>query len=192
MPISSSELKNFKNRYFVETGSAGLGLGIQSALIAGFEKVFSVEINPVAYNECSNIFKDEKRVNLTFGDCKDWLKPTLDTLNEPCTIYLDANGFINETESPLDVALEAIIEHKKEYHTIIIDDVNHGKEPLEKLIPYYKEHKIVETLRQINPEYTFYFMDTHLEDLSHKFMLWVLVADPIKNRFPEMNENEKF
>jgi hypothetical protein len=190
MPISSHELKHFHNFAFVETGCAGLGLGISSALKAGFERVYSVDINPAAYNECSEIFKNDMRVNITLGDCGVWLDKILDQIGKDCTIYLDANGWKNETESPIDSSLKALIRHGKKNHIILIDDMNHGKEPKDKILNYLASHQIVNKLREINHGYSLYLIDTHLEDLSHTFPSWVLVADPIKNRFPEMKSND--
>ncbi len=181
MPISSHELINFKTNYFVECGSAGLGLGIHSALIAGFPKVYSIDINPIAFNECQNIFKDDVRVNMCLGDCGEWLEPTLNDIGEPCTIYLDANGWVDETEHPFKSSVRAIIKNKRKDHIILVDDMNHGKNTDPNVVMQESAY-IINPLKEINPDYTFYIINTHLEDLSHVFPFWVLVADPIPNR----------
>ena len=188
MPISSHELKHFRNRVFVETGSAGLGWGIQSALNAGFEEIHSVEINPVAYNECKAIFAKEPRVHLTLGDCGVWLDPTLNAIGEPCTIYLDANGWSGETESPFYSAIEALVRHGGKEHLILVDDQNSEKRPREELMRDFivGDCQMIRSLRRINTDYHFYLIDSHTEDMTTLFPSWVLVADPISNRFPNM------
>jgi hypothetical protein len=108
MPISSYDLKHFLNKTFVETGCSGLGLGISSALTAGFQEVYSVDINPKLYEECKLIFEKDSRVHLSLDDCGNWIYNTLNAIGQLCTIYLDANG--GETsESPLIASLNAII-----------------------------------------------------------------------------------
>lgn len=195
MPISSHELKHFLNDCFVECGSAALGWGISSALIAGFKKIYSVEINPESYEQCKQIFKDDKRVHLDLGDCGKWLDVKLNELNQPCTIYLDANGWINETESPFHVSIDALVRHGKQHHILLVDDMNHGKRSRAELIQDCRDSQIkgddiISQLKRVNPDYCFYLIDTHMEDLSHMFPSWVLVADPIKNRFPDMSPAE--
>lgn len=183
MPISSFDLKPFLyNRFFVETGSAALGWGISSALKAGFEKVYSVEINPESYKQCSNIFKNDARVSLTFGDCGQWLEDILNELNEPCTIYLDANGWRDEIENPFDISIEAIIRHGRKDHTILCDDMNHDKEEFDVVEKYYLSNSshIGNQIRRINDKYKMYIIDTHTEDMSHTFLAWVGVAQPLK------------
>lgn len=181
MPISSHDLSKFRNRVFVETGSSGLGLGIRAALNAGFEEVYSVEIDPAQCAECQAIYKDDKRVHLTLGDCGVWLDKTLDMINEPCTIYLDANGVRAETD-PFNMAIEAIIRHGRKDHTILVDDMNHGLQSFE-----YVEKSLLSTdnhignqLRRINPDYKMYIIDSHSEDMTYTYPAWVAVAEPKK------------
>ena len=192
MPISSHELKFFKTNFFVETGSAGLGWGINSAIIAGFNKIYSVEINPIAYNECKEIFKNEPKVNLTLGDCGTWLDITLNKLKEQCTIFLDANGWYGETESPFHSSIDAIVRHGGKNHLILVDDQNHGHRKTNELINDLKnpECDIIKELKRINSDYTFYLIDTNSEDLKNHWTSWVLVADPVKNRILPHNMNK--
>lgn len=181
MPISSYDLKSFTyNRYFVECGSAGLGMGIRSALIAGFEKVYSVEISPAGYAECAKIFANEQRVDLTFGDCTIWLSDILDKLNEPCTIYLDANGWREEKSDPFVGSVEAILRNGRKDHTILVDDMNHGGDPFDNVLAglLSKTSGIGSQLRRINNNYNLSIIDTHTEDMSHTFKAWVAVAKP--------------
>lgn len=182
MPISSYDLSKFLNRVFVETGSSGLGLGIKSALTAGFKEVYSVEIDPTQYAECYNIFKDDSRVHLTLGDCGDWLENTLNQINEPCTIYLDANGWQHEINFPFNTAVEAIIRHGRKDHIILVDDMNSELKPLEEVQQSLlsEQSGIGKKLREINSDYNLYIIDTHSEDLQYLYPAWVAVAEPKK------------
>lgn len=184
MPISSHELKHFLRNTFVETGCAALGWGVKSALIAGFKKIYTVDINPESVEKCKEIFAGDDRVQVDLGDCATWLEEILNQINEPCTVYLDANGWVDETESPFHSSIEALVRHGREDHIILVDDMNHGKEPYEKLMKELRApgSEIIQLLRRINPDYVFYLIDTHLEDMSHVFPSWVLVAEPHKGR----------
>lgn len=190
MPISSHELKHFLRPAFVETGCAALGLGVQSALNAGFENVYTVDINPVSVDNCRKIFAGDDRVHIDLDDCGVWLDRTLNNIGEPCTIYLDANGWVNETESPFHSSIDAIVRHGRMDHVILVDDMNHGKRPHEELMSDLRRPgcEIITLLRRINPDYVFYLIDTQLEDKSHTFKDWVLVADVILNRFPNIDK----
>lgn len=192
MPISSHELKHFLRTNFVETGCAALGWGITSALNAGFKKVYSVDINPESVTQCKSIFKHDSRVKIDLGDCATWLEEILNKLNVPCTVYLDANGWVNETESPFHSSIEALVRHGRKDHIILVDDMNHGKEPLHKLMADLRAptSEIIQLLRKINPHYHFFLIDTHLEDMSHYFPSWVLVAHPHKVPYPGITEND--
>ncbi len=180
MPISSYELKKFPNRVFVEAGSY-IGDGIASALIAGFEEVHSVEINPHNHNLCVERFKNDKRVHLYLDDSGEWLGKILDQINEPCTIYLDANGWPLEKEPPIDAELRALKNHSNKYHTIIIDDMNHGQRPFEEILHGLQTGHLGERLRQINPNYLLSVMDSHTEDMRVTFNSWLGIATPPKN-----------
>lgn len=192
MPISSHELKHFLNYALIETGSGALGHGIQSALTAGFKKVYSVDINPQSVQECKALFKNDNRVQIDCADCEYWLQEILCQVSVPCTIYLDANGAADETEHPFDSSVRAIARNGHKHHIILVDDMNHGKVSWEELVNELRlpTSRYIPQLRKINPDYVFYLIDTHLEDLSHVFPSWVLVADPIKDRFPKMNPED--
>ncbi len=192
MPISSHNLKYFLNKTFVETGSSGLGLGISSALIAGFQNVYSVEINPKLYKECKLIFEKDSRVHLSLGNCGDWIESTLNLIGQPCTIYLDANGW-EMSESPLITSLNAIIKTGEKNHLILIDDQNPELLTKENLTANLKQ-KIdtgwLKLIKEINQNYSIYLIDTHSEDLKTLYPAWVMVVDPIRDRFLNMTSSD--
>lgn len=180
MPISSTDLKPYVRRVFVETGSAGLGLGIRAALTAGFQEVYSVDINPAAYEECSKIFADDKRVHLYCEDCGIWLERILNEIGEDCTIYLDANGWKDEIEHPLFTSFRAINRHGGKNHILLIDDMNAdraSRETCERRTLFLK-NDVVEGIRDIRDNYHLKLIDTHSTDDSEVYGCWVLVAEP--------------
>lgn len=179
MPISSLELVKFPNRVFVETGSY-IGDGIKAALNAGFEEVYSVDISPAQYNYCVDLFKDDKRVHLYLEDCGTWLDKILNQINEPCTIYLDANGWKDETEHPFDSSIEALVRHGRKDHTILVDDINHGHLPFEEVQRAITNSNVAKQLYRINADYPIYVINSHSQDLKHTYIAWVAVASPLK------------
>lgn len=188
MPISSVELRHFVGRPFVECGSAE-GHGINSALIAGFNEVYSADINPTCYEHCSNLFKDDPRVHLFFGDCGTWLDKILTSINQACVIYLDANGWKDEKESPFHASINALLRHKSKEHILLVDDMNHGFASRYEVVNDLRASKlgdnkqgVINQVLLVNSNYNCYIIDTHTEDLSITYPSWVLVAEPVKTR----------
>jgi hypothetical protein len=179
MPISSYELIKFPNRIFVETGSY-IGDGIASALKSGFEEVYSVDISPYQYDYCTKKFEHDKRVHLYLDDCSIWLDKILNQINEQCTIYLDANGWIHEKEHPFNSSIEAIVRHGRKDHTILVDDMNHDFFPFEKVQKDLPTSNVGKQLLRINPEYSLYIIDSHSENMQHTYPAWIAVGEPIK------------
>ena len=194
MPISSHELKHFASdtKFFVECGSAGFGSGISAALHAGFERVYSVEIDPVVYAECYGLFGHDPKVELSLGDCGVWLDKTLDKIAQPCVTYLDANGFYGETESPFHASINAMVRHGAKHHIILVDDMNHAFMSHKKVLDDLRrsrqsgaEHETINQLLRVNAEYVFYLIDTHSEDFNTTYPSWVLVAECSRGRFTD-------
>jgi len=183
MPISSRELKHFLSNAFVECGSAS-GLGISSALAAGFPAVYSVEIDPDNYAICQTAFKDFPQVHLANADCGKWLGPTLQKIDQPCTVYLDANGWKHEVESPFHSSVRSMLSYGENDHLLLVDDINHGMRERKELLRDLRTSDMVWQLRRINPDYHFYLIDTQSEDGTTTYPSWVLVADLVKDRFP--------
>src|ERR1043166_4962902 len=74
----------------VETGSF-YGAGIERALDAGFEQVYSIEISEEFYNRCSRRFRYDKRVQVLLGKSADHLPELVRQLNHPAVFFLDAH-----------------------------------------------------------------------------------------------------
>lgn len=128
MPINFN-LNDYLNPVFVETGSAG-GNGIEQALKAGFEKIYSIELSEQFHQQCEQHFEREMesgQVTLIFGDSTYALPKVLAAVEGQTTFWLDAHGGYGKTAMgekmcPLMEELDAISEHTIKTHTILVDD----------------------------------------------------------------------
>lgn len=124
-------------KIFIETGTF-TGDGIQCALDAGFEKVYSCDINSEYVENAREKYKDFD-VTVENIESQDFLKKILPTINERVVIFLDAHsmpydmydqnrGFGPDTVKdgvapcPLEKELSAIKDHPIKDHIILIDD----------------------------------------------------------------------
>jgi hypothetical protein len=135
MPLNqnASELIERKKdkKIFIETGSAD-GDGIHCALKAGFEKIYSIELNPDLFENCKKRFYNYDNVHLICGSSEIELPKILDTINEPFILWLDAHwsggNYIGEM---MDVYLPKELNSIKQYSNkfddsiLMIDDMNH-------------------------------------------------------------------
>jgi hypothetical protein len=119
MTASTSIFSKYLNRVFIETGSYH-GDGIQQALDAGFEEVWSIECDPDLWNYTSRRFRKDLRVFTIKGDSREELEFILDGIDDPCTFFLDSHSTGN---LPLLEELEIIKNHPINTHTILIDDL---------------------------------------------------------------------
>lgn len=149
MPLTPGLLSKYPNPVFIETGSF-VGDGIQAALDAGFEHVYSIELSEKFYNRCVKRFAHDARVVLYRGDSTEVLPRLLASINPnaPITFWLDGHYSEGETargakECPLLEELTEIFRTRgfgsQAQDTILIDDmrcwsmIHHGfdKEKLE-------------------------------------------------------------
>ncbi len=124
-------------KVFIETGTF-TGDGIQRALDAGFEKVYSCDINN-EYVENAKIKYENKNVVVENLESKLFLEKVLSKIDERVVIFLDAHsmphdmydeqrGFGSDTVKeglgpcPLLNELEIIKNHHIKNHIILIDD----------------------------------------------------------------------
>jgi hypothetical protein len=159
--ITTSEVfRSHPNRIFIESGSYR-GDGIQNALDAGFEEIYSIELSPHLYHHCCKRFAGNKRVHLYFGDSSNVLSNILDEIDEPVTFWLDGHYSWGDTakgnsNTPILNELAAIAEHHINTHTILIDDVRQfGAMEFD----FIDENTILRMLLQINPDYRIYYQD---------------------------------
>lgn len=174
MPVPRGLLQRFKHRTFIETGMHR-GDGIQAALDAGFEEIFSCDVSPFAFGWCCHRFKDVRDVvNLHLQDSRVFLDTEMRGLaKEPATFWLDShycggNGEVEgwgvhdtagaEEDHPLLAELAIIGSYPCKTHTLLIDDARmfgSGGWP--------SEEAVVDALREINGDYQVTRMDSALE-----------------------------
>lgn len=124
MPTNKEVFSKYLNNIFIETGAL-VGDGIQHALDAGFNTVFSIELSIDLYNICASRFANCDNVHMIHGDSSIMIPALLRMVKEPVTFWLDAHGSstTEKNESPLMRELDAISGHHIRTHTILIDDI---------------------------------------------------------------------
>lgn len=133
MPLDSSGnyLNKFKGntKVFIETGTY-IGDGVQSALNAKFNAVYSIELSKKHYEVSRNRFLDNSSVNLFLGSSEIELPKVLDDVNEPFLLWLDAHWSDGDTVGePMHVyllkELESILPYSSKFEdsVIMIDDM---------------------------------------------------------------------
>lgn len=135
MPLDNqgNDLKKYKGdiSIFIETGTAD-GDGIQSALTAGFDKLYSVELSPSLYEKSKQRFSNQQNVNLVCGSSADELPNILRKVKKPFLLWLDAHTsggpYIGEAmHDYLPKELSCLFEFKSKLKNsvIMIDDMGH-------------------------------------------------------------------
>jgi hypothetical protein len=170
MPINLETLTRIKTHdVFIETGSCQ-GSGIRNALSAGYSEVLSIECHQGYYDFCKNLFGNDSRVKLFFGDSSKDLHSMIQPYDKPVTFYLDAHYMFNDPNQdinnhpgygyvPLVDELTQIKNHPIKTHTIIIDDISHlgNLEPRGDKPPTgveaTKAENLINFVLSINPEY---------------------------------------
>jgi hypothetical protein len=126
--LSEAVLSKYINPLFFETGTSEGG-AVELALRLGFEKVFTVEINPELYARNCVRFKryiDEGRLHMFLGDTLVVMPQIIDEfITKRCTFWLDAHvdhGPSGILRCPLIQELDYIRAKASLKHTILIDD----------------------------------------------------------------------
>ena len=135
---------------FFETGTHK-GDSVQDAYDLGFKRIISIEINKDFYNHCMERFQPLdawEQIKLFLGDSKDNTPKLIqEWVNDKAMFWIDAH----ENGSSYKEDIEAILQHERNDHVIIVDDINQGyigedgvkwiKETLSKHNPLYKFEK---------------------------------------------------
>ena len=79
MPIVF-DLEKYLNPVFIETGTY-MGSGVHKAIDAGFEEIYSIEIDSKRYESCKKMFKDYPNVHIIQGDSSIELPKLIDNIN---------------------------------------------------------------------------------------------------------------
>ena len=159
---TSEVFQHYLKRVFIETGSF-MGDGIQNALDAGFEEVYSIELSPNLFNHCVNRFRDNPHVHLYLGDSSKILATVLEELEEPVTFWLDGHCSTGnpltakgDRNSPILEELAIIGNHSIKTHTILIDDVRYFGTPE---FDNVESNMIIKAVMKINSEYQISYED---------------------------------
>lgn len=137
MSMTLDILKNYPNKVFVETGTYK-GDGVQMALDAGFEQIYSFEASDELHLLASKRFFGIPNVAIYRADSRDNIHWIIMHIDCPITFWLDAhecgmsyheNGHGGYYEIPtyqgkssIVMELEQIFKHPIKTHTIMIDD----------------------------------------------------------------------
>ena len=162
--------KNRKSNVFFETG-LHIGTGVKQAVQAGFNKIYSIEISSIYYDNGLKTFEKEIKENkviLIKDDSKN-LYDYIKKINEPILFWLDAhNDQSNKHEQgtlkcPLIKELEEIGKHPIKNHTILIDDIRIIKKNSwgENSVTI---KKIIDKIKTINKDYKFTYLKGHVPD----------------------------
>jgi hypothetical protein len=160
----------YLNRYFVETGSYK-GYGIQQAIDAGFQIIYSIDIDPECVQNCKNKFVNNPNIHIFLGDSGKDIFKIIECIDEPITFWLDGHVIFpkpNVKNTPLMDELEQIKQHKIKTHTILIDDLHCCGTPL---FDYLSLEDIVAKLLEINPDYVISFTGGWVEGSDHPNVL---------------------
>ena len=95
MPLPAENLlkKHKRGNILIETGTY-MGAGIRAALEAGFETVYSIELDDFLFRDAQKAFADDARVHIVHGDSAVELGKILAALPEgsDVTLWLDAHA----------------------------------------------------------------------------------------------------
>ena len=149
---------------FVETGTY-LGDTVEMARVAGFSRIFTIEIDDRLAGRAFNRFFDYKHITCFRGDSGKHLHKVLREFNDPAVFWLDGHwsqGITGkgEIEVPLMQELEAIKNHPSDKHTIMIDDIRLLGDK-EEVVDWggLSMDAVEEKLLEINPNYQFTLED---------------------------------
>lgn len=184
MPINF-DLKKYLNETFIETGTY-IGEGVEKALEAGFSNIYSIEIDPDRYKECTEKFKNFDNVQIILGDSGKVLPDLLKNINTRITFWIDAHycadgAVIGEKWCPMKEEFDAIKNSKINNHTILVDDwrcmdnvhkdiswkeqiynknnIKENENIIEKEVGFLGKTTCYNILKDINEKYIFSFED---------------------------------
>lgn len=155
----------YPNKYFVESGTY-VGTGLEMALAAGYEKLYSIELDPGLCENAQALFSQFPQVKIIHGDSGAVLPSLLQEIDAPATFWLDGHysgdgTAKGDTHSPILKELEAIKLHPIKSHTILIDDIRDlGSIHFD----YVTLGQLIKVLLTINPEYTIRLEDGHFKN----------------------------
>ena len=159
------EFRDFSDT-LIETGT-WYGDGINAAFEAGYQKVYSCDINQEKIDMANEKFADKNLTTLCKSS-ESALEKFLSEIDEPVVIFLDAHampkqelredlGFGECTlgdgpTSPLMQEIDVIGKHKIKNHTVLIDDIQCFKTWMFDGLTF---GEVVEKMKSINEKYVY-------------------------------------
>lgn len=147
----------YKSPSFVETGTY-LGEGIELAIKAKYQNIYSIEINPKLYFFCKNKFENFRNVYLFQGDSSKKLWEIIRPIQTRITFWLDGHYSegvkLTKRFSPIIAELNSIKRHPIKNHIIMIDDVRDFGTRSFDLVTL---DEIISKIKEINPNYKIVF-----------------------------------
>ena len=160
------ELLKYKNEVFLETGTyqGDTVLKIANSDSFKFAEIISLELSKDFFKQCTERFKNEKRIHIYSANSKTDLWDILRDIPVEITFWLDSHwsgvpnvGCDSETKCPVLFELEQIKKHPIKSHVIIIDDIRlMDGDHFPVTLP-----EILNKLYEINPLYKIKFYDDY-------------------------------
>ena len=137
-PIPSPPV--YKERVVSEYGKRfGIDILFESGTFRGdmvyatknqFKRMITVELFDYYYKNAVKLFKNDKHIEIYFGDSGKEIKKIIKTINKPTLFWLDAH-FVGpgtakgKLNTPIINELKTILSHKIKSHVILIDDAGY-------------------------------------------------------------------
>lgn len=166
--MSSEDYKNLRQKYFcdyfLETGYY-MGSGVDRAIHAGFEKIFSIEISSIHVENGRKRHQDYitlGQVEIIQDDSRNLYETIKQFPTKRFLFFLDAHAdqsFHHERSinCPVVEELEAIRKHPIKDHVILVDDMRLFRSQSAWARGIIID-KIIEELHKINPNYKISFL----------------------------------
>ena len=151
--VKQHVIKEFAKKYhlntFVETGT--FHGDMVEAMMQSFDKIVSIELNPILFKRAKERFKTVNHVQILHGDSSRVLEDILGEIQSPALFWLDAHysgGMTakGEKDTPIIEELKLLLRDPGKQDVIIIDDARlFGSDPaypaLEELINFIKSKR---------------------------------------------------
>ena len=117
--------QRFETKVLIETGTF---FGDMLAANEGvFEKLISIELDDTLHRRAQRRFAQRPHITLLNGDSGLLLEPILESISEPCLLWLDAHysGGVTArgaTDTPIVAELQCILRNSIQSHVVLIDD----------------------------------------------------------------------
>lgn len=155
---------------FIETGTYRGG-SVELALQCNFQKIYTIDISTQHKLYCETKFKEQvdlKQIEFLFGDTIDVLPNIIEKLTEPSLFWLDSHfdghsDTCGKFKCPVLQELDIIKSSKIKTHTIMIDDIRLFNSQSEWAVGILVDN-IIEKLKEINPNYTFFYENGFTEN----------------------------